>query len=330
MAVYGWIGLGNMGGPMTTNLVAAGHTVRGFDLDPATVAEAAAHGVETVGSIAEAVSGADVVFTMLPRGEHVRTVFGGEGGIWATADTRTLLVDSSTVDIETSQHCHDVSAERGFRFVDAPVSGGISGAAAATLAFMVGGADEDVQEATGRIEPMAGKIIAAGRATAGIAAKICNNMMLFIDLMAASEGSQLADQLGLDPKVFWEIASVSSGRSWAQQTWYPMPGIVDSSAANRNYDATFRADLALKDVSLALDAGEKTGVQLQAAQLARQRFEQLVGEGFADKDCSLIVKYSSPDGGAPGWDGSGSAPQESTTRPHDDAQAAPAAETGKA
>ena len=130
-------------------------------------------------------------------------------------------------------------------------------------------------------------------------------MMLFIDLMAAAEGSQLADRLGLDPKVFWEIASVSSGRSWAQQTWYPMPGIIDSSAANRDYDATFRADLALKDISLALDAGELTGVTLEAAQLAQSRFRRLVDEGLADKDCSLIAKYVSPDGTAPGYEGTG-------------------------
>ncbi|GAB3194000.1 3-hydroxyisobutyrate dehydrogenase [Nesterenkonia suensis] len=334
MATYGWIGLGTMGGPMTTNLVAAGHTVRGFDLDQEAVAESASHGVQTVGSIAEAVDGADVVFTMLPRGEHVRAVFGGEGGIWATAGTQTLLVDSSTVDIETSQHCHDVSSERGFRFVDAPVSGGVSGAAAGTLTFMVGGEEGAVADAAELIEPMAGQVIAAGGPTAGIAAKICNNMMLFIDLLAAAEGSQLAEKLGLDPKVFWEIASVSSGHSWAQQTWYPVPGVVDSAAANRNYDATFRADLAHKDISLALDAGEKTGVRLQAAQLARQRFAQLIEEGYPDKDCTLIVKYSSPDGGAPGWDGTGSArtPSSPTDDPTDDpaAQAAPAAETGKA
>lgn len=327
MATYGWIGLGNMGGPMTANLVQAGHTVRGFDLDAGAASAAAAHGVQTVGTIAEAVAGADVVFTMLPKGEHVRAVFGGEDGIWATAEKTTLLADSSTVDIETSQHCHDESAARGFRFVDAPVSGGISGAAAGTLAFMVGGEESAVADASALIEPMAGKVIAAGGPTAGIAAKICNNMMLFIDLMAASEGSQLAEQLGLDPKVFWEIVSVSSGHSWAQQTWYPVPGVVDSAAANRNYDATFRADLAHKDISLALDAGEKTGVRLEAAQLAHRRFEQLIGEGYADKDCTLIVKYTSPDGGAPGWDGTGTAGTESSSETTGDA--APA-ETRKA
>ncbi|GAA3287642.1 3-hydroxyisobutyrate dehydrogenase [Nesterenkonia halobia] len=312
MTTYGWIGLGNMGGPMTANLVAAGHTVRGFDLDAGAAAEAAARGVDIVGSIAETVAGADVVFTMLPKGEHVRAVYGGEDGIWATADTRALLVDSSTVDIETSQHCHDTSAARGFRFVDAPVSGGVSGAETATLAFMVGGSPEASEEAVGHIEPMAGRTIVAGGETTGIAAKICNNMMLFINLMAASEGSQLADRLGLDPQVFWEIASVSSGHSWAQQTWYPMPGIVDSAASNRNYDATFRADLARKDVTLALDAGVLTGVSLEAARLAQRQFDRLIDEGLADKDCSLIVKYASPDGGAPGWTGAGSASAERT------------------
>lgn len=305
MATYGWIGLGNMGAPMTANLTAAGHTVRGFDLDAAAMVEAEAGGVTPVGSVAEAVQGADVVFTMLPKGDHVRAVFGGDEGIWAHADTGTLLIDSSTVDVETSQFCHDESARRGFRFVDAPVSGGISGAAAATLAFMVGGESEAVEAAAAFIEPMSGKTIAAGGATTGIAAKICNNMMLFIDLMAAAEGSQLADRLGLDPKVFWEIASVSSGRSWAQQTWYPVPGIIDSAAANNNYDATFRADLALKDVTLALDAGELTGVTLEAAQLAQGRFRRLVDEGLADRDCSLISKYVSPDGTAPGYEGVG-------------------------
>lgn len=303
MATYGWIGLGNMGGPMTANLVAAGHTVRGYDLDAGAVRAAQAHGVEAVESIAAAVSGADVVITMLPEGRHVRSVFDGDGGIWAAADTSTLLIDSSTVDVETSQHCHDGSAERGFRFVDAPVSGGVSGAQAGTLAFMVGGDPTIVEEAGVYIQPMAGRVIAAGSATAGIAAKICNNMMLFINLMAAAEGSQLAGRLGLDPKVFWEIVSVSSGQSWAQRTWYPWPGVTESAAANNNYEATFTAALANKDVTLALEAGESTGVNLRAAKLAQEQFNQMVDEGLGGQDCSLIAKYSSQDGSAPGWTG---------------------------
>lgn len=313
MATYSWIGLGNMGQPMAANLVKAGHQVRGFDLDSAAMETAVAAGVTPARSIADAVEGADVVFTMLPKGDHVKRVFDGENGIWANTDPRTLLVDSSTVDVESSQYCHDESARRGFRFVDAPVSGGISGAEAATLTFMVGGEAEVVSQAWQYIDPMAGKIIAAGHATSGISAKICNNMMLFISLMGAAEGSQLADRLGLDPQVFWEIASVSSGNSWAQQTWYPMPGVIDSAAANKNYDATFRADLALKDVTLALEAGELTDLSLAAAELAAQKFQLLVDDGLADKDCSLISKLVSPEGTAPGYEGVEPVTKTSTT-----------------
>lgn len=292
MAVYGWIGLGHMGLPMTANLVKAGHTVRGYDLDPKSLEKAAANGVEPMESIAQAVQGADAVFTMLPKGEHVRSVFEEPGGIFDSASTDTLLLDSSTVDLETSKWCHDQAAARGFTFIDAPVSGGVSGAAAGTLAFMIGGADdEDVSRTRALVEPMAGKIFAAGGPTSGIAAKLANNMMLNISLLAAAEGSQLAKELGLDPKVFWEITSASSGQSWAQQTWYPVPEIVESAAANINFDATFSAELAHKDVNLAVQAGEAAGLNLKAAQLAQSQLRQLMDEGLGGKDCSLITKY---------------------------------------
>lgn len=301
MSNYAWIGLGNMGGPMTANLVAAGHTVKGFDLNEQACEVAAQGGVEIVGSIAEAMDSADAVFTMLPKGQHVRSVYEGESGIWASATEQMLLIDSSTVDIETSRYIHEGSAQRGLNFVDAPVSGGISGAAAGTLAFMLGGEATLMERATEYIAPMSGRTIAAGAASMGIAAKICNNMMLFIDLMASAEGSQLAEKLGLDPKVFWEIASVSSGRSWAQQTWYPVPDIIDTAAANNNFEATFRTDLARKDIGLALDAGESTGVRLPAATLAKDHFDELIGQGLGDKDCSLIVKNLLPDEKVRGW-----------------------------
>ena len=301
MSTYAWIGLGNMGGPMTANLVAAGHQVRGYDLDAEACAAAAGGGVQISGSVAEAMEHADAVFTMLPKGAHVRSVYEGEAGIWANATKDMLLLDSSTVDIETSRYIHAGSAERGLHFVDAPVSGGISGAAAGTLAFMLGGEPELMDRASGFIAPMSGKTIVAGGPSMGIAAKICNNMMLFIDLMASAEGSQLAEALGLDPEVFWQIASVSSGRSWAQQTWYPVPGIIDTAAANNNFEATFRTDLARKDVGLALDAGESTGVRLPAATLAREHFDELIEQGLGDKDCSLIVKNLLPDGAVRGW-----------------------------
>lgn len=302
MSSYAWIGLGNMGGPMTANLVAAGHTVKGFDLNEQACAAAAEGGVQIAGSIAEAMDSVDAVFTMLPKGQHVRSVYEGEAGIWAHATKQMLLIDSSTVDIETSRYIHEGSAQRGLDFVDAPVSGGISGAAAGTLAFMLGGEAELTARATEYIAPMSGRTIVAGAASMGIAAKICNNMMLFIDLMASAEGSQLAEKLGLDPKVFWEIASVSSGRSWAQQTWYPVPDIIDTAAANKNFEATFRTDLARKDVGLALDAGQSTGVRLPAATLAKEHFDELIAQGLGDRDCSLIVKNLLPDEKVRGWD----------------------------
>lgn len=302
MTTISWIGLGNMGGPMSANLVKAGHDVRGFDLNEQAMTEAQAQGVTICGSIEDVLDGAQVIFTMLPKGEHSRAVYLGDRGVLALAPGDALLIDSSTIDVETAVDLHKAAAGAGFHFVDAPVSGGISGAAAGTLTFMVGGEIDAVEKAKQFIEPMAGRIVHTGEAGTGQAAKIVNNMMLFISLEACAEGSVLADRLGLDPQVFWDIASVSSGNSWALQTWYPVPGIVDSAAANHNFKATFSAALAAKDAGLALAAGEQTGVSLPAAQLAAQRFEQLIDEGYENLDCSLIAKYAAPDGKIRGWD----------------------------
>lgn len=290
MAAVGWIGLGNMGGPMAANLVKAGHTVRGYDVVPAAVEAAAAAGVEPAGSVAEAVAGADVVFTMLPKGEHSRAVYLGEDGIFAAASTDTLLVESSTIDIETAQLLHDTAAGAGFRFVDAPVSGGISGAAAATLTFMVGGEPGAVQEAAGYIEPMAGNVIATGGPTTGEAAKICNNLMLFINMAGTAEGAVLADRLGLDRKVFWDIASVSSGDSWALRTWYPLPDVVPTAAANNDFAPTFTAELANKDITLALQAAEGTGTPLRVGAQVQELLQQLLDAGQGGRDCTMIVQ----------------------------------------
>lgn len=302
MADIAFIGLGNMGGPMAANLVRAGHSVCGFDLSPRAAQLAADAGVVVAGSVAEAVAGAEAVFTSLPKGAHVRSVFDGPDGIWAHAPQTALLMDTSTVDIETSRWCHAESAARGFAFADTPVSGGTVGAEAGTLAVMIGGDDDAAARASVLVAPFAGNAIVAGGPTAGIAAKLANNMMLFIEALAVNEGAVLADRLGLDPKVFWEIVSVSSGRCWAQQTWYPVPGVIDSAAANRNFEATFRADLALKDVTLAVEAADHLGVKVPAAKLALAQQQQLVEEGLGDRDCMLSVKYASPDGTAAGWD----------------------------
>jgi 3-hydroxyisobutyrate dehydrogenase len=278
MAVVGWIGLGNMGGPMTANMVKAGHEVRGFDLSADALNAAAAAGVTPVSSIADAVSGADVVFTMLPRGEHVLSVYLGDGGVLASADTTTLLVDSSTIDIESAQKLHDAAAGAGFRFVDAPVSGGMSGGEAGA-----------VNDASGFIEPMSANIIPTGGATTGQAAKICNNLMLFINLAATAEGAVLADRLGLDKQVFWDIASVSSGDSWALRTWYPVAGVVPTAASNNNFAPTFTAELANKDIGLALSAAKSTGTPLEIGAHVQQLFQRLIDDGLGGKDCSAII-----------------------------------------
>ncbi|MGV0109994.1 3-hydroxyisobutyrate dehydrogenase [Arthrobacter sp. CP30] len=290
MATIGWIGLGNMGGPMTANLVRAGHTVQGFDLSADAVAAAVAEGVTAVEGIAGAVQGADVVFTMLPKGDHARAVYLGEDGVLAHADTSTLLIDSSTIDIESAAALHEAAAERGFRFVDAPVSGGISGAKAATLTFMIGGEDGAVKEATGFIEPMARNIIPTGGATTGQAAKICNNLMLFINLASTAEGAVLADRLGLDKQVFWDIASVSSGDSWALRTWYPVPGVVDTAASNNDFAPTFTTELANKDIGLAIAAARGTDTPLEIGEHVQQLFQRLIDQGEGGRDCSMIIK----------------------------------------
>ncbi|WP_298255253.1 3-hydroxyisobutyrate dehydrogenase [uncultured Arthrobacter sp.] len=290
MATIGWIGLGNMGGPMTANLVNADHTVRGFDLNADALAAAEAGGLTAVSSIAEAVDGVDVLFTMLPKGEHARAVYLGDDGVLAHADTSTLLVDSSTIDIESAAALHEAAAEKGFRFVDAPVSGGISGAKAGTLTFMIGGEEGAVKDATALIEPMARNIIPTGGATTGQAAKICNNLMLFINLAATAEGAVLADRLGLDKQVFWDIASVSSGDSWALRTWYPVPGVVDTAASNNDFAPTFTAELANKDIGLAIAAARDTGTPLEIGEHVQQLFQRLLDDGQGGKDCSMIIK----------------------------------------
>ncbi|GAB3272214.1 HIBADH family dehydrogenase [Arthrobacter pigmenti] len=290
MAVVGWIGLGNMGGPMAANMVAAGHEVRGFDLSQDAVAAAETNGVKPCENIADAVTGADVVFTMLPKGEHAAAVYLDGEGVLAHADTSTLLVDSSTIDVESAQRIHDAASNAGFRLVDAPVSGGISGAAAGTLTFMVGGEAGAVTDAGAFIEPMAGNIIPTGGPTTGQAAKICNNLMLFISLAASAEGAVLAERLGLDKQVFWNIASVSSGDSWALRTWYPVPGIVPTAASNNDFAATFATDLANKDIGLAIAAAQQTDTPLEIGEHVQRLFQRLIDSDHGGRDCSMIVK----------------------------------------
>ena len=290
MANIGWIGLGNMGRPMTKNLVAAGHAVTGFDVVEAAVTAAAEDGITPAGSIAEAVAGADIVFTMLPKGEHARSVYLDSGGVLESAQTSTLLVDSSTIDFDSARELHRQASDRGFRFIDGPVSGGVGGAQAGTLTFMLGGADDAIADAKPVIEAMAGNIFHAGGEAAGQAAKIVNNMQLAISLQGVVEGAVLAQRFGLDPKVFFDIASVSSGDSWPLRNWYPVPGVVESSPSEREFAAGFSAMLMHKDVGLALAGGESQGVDLPAATLVHEKLQQLIDDGWGDADTSILIR----------------------------------------
>ena len=290
MATIGWIGLGNMGRPMTRNLVAAGHTVTGFDVVADAVTAAAEDGITPAGSIAEAVAGADIVFTMLPKGEHARSVYLDEGGVLDSASTSTLLVDSSTIDFDSARELHKQASDRGFRFIDGPVSGGVGGAQAGTLTFMLGGTDDAIADAKPVIEAMAGNIFHAGGEAAGQAAKIVNNMQLSISLQGVVEGAVLAERFGLDPKVFFDIAKVSSGDSWPLRNWYPVPGVVESSPSEREFAAGFSAMLMHKDVGLALAGAKTQGVDLPAATLVYEKLQQLIDDGWGDADTSILIR----------------------------------------
>lgn len=290
MATIGWIGLGNMGRPMTRNLVAEGHTVTGFDVVEAAVTAAAEDGITPAGSIAEAVAGADIVFTMLPKGEHARSVYLDEGGVFASAATSTLLVDSSTIDFDSARALHAAANERGFRFIDGPVSGGVGGAQAGTLTFMLGGADGAIADARPVIEAMAGNIFHAGGEAAGQAAKIVNNMQLAISLQGVVEGAVLAQRFGLDPKVFFDIASVSSGDSWPLRNWYPVPGVVETAPSEREFAAGFSTMLMHKDLGLALAGAQTQGVDLPAASLVHEKLQQLIDDGWGDHDTSILIR----------------------------------------
>jgi 3-hydroxyisobutyrate dehydrogenase len=290
MASIAWIGLGNMGGPMAANLVRAGHSVTGYDMSSAAIEQAAKTGVVIAETIQDAVAGADFVFTMLPNGQIVADVYTQPGGVFDSAKPSAVMVDSSTIDIASSKALHAQAQSRNLAFLDAPVSGGTVGAEAATLTFMVGGSSEVLEVARPIIDAMSKNIFYCGEASMGQAAKIANNMILFITLAATAEGAVLADRLGLDRQVFWDLASVSSADSWALRTWYPISGPVPNSAANRDFEPTFTVELAHKDVNLALQAGEDSGTPLELAEHVSDLFQRLISEGLGKKDCSILSK----------------------------------------
>ncbi|KFG71881.1 3-hydroxyisobutyrate dehydrogenase [Streptomyces mutabilis] len=289
MTTVGFIGLGNMGGPMAANLVAAGHEVLGYDLSETAVAAADEAGVRVLGSVAELAAAAQVVITMLPAGQHVQEVVLGDEGVLKHAVDGTLVIDSSTIDIQSARVVHAALAERGLPVVDAPVSGGVTKARAGTLTFMVGGTQDAVELARPYLEVMGANIIHAGSASAGQAAKICNNMLLGATMTAVAEAFVLGERLGLEARSLFDIVSTSSGDSWALHNFCPWPGLVEGSAADNGYRANFAAALMSKDLRLALTAADQVGATLPLSSVANEVFAELASvEGHLD--ASAVIR----------------------------------------
>jgi len=285
----GFIGIGNMGAPMARNLIKAGHSVTAFDLSEAALSAIAKDGVDIASSVENAVSGADAVLTMLPAGTHVRDVYFGK--LFDHAAQQALLIDCSTIDVDTARAVHGAAVAKGFAMVDAPVSGGVGGAAAGTLTFMVGGDDAAFSRAKPLLEVMGKTIVHCGGAGNGQAAKICNNMMLGIQMSSVAEAFVLADKLGLDAQKLFDVASTASGQCWSLTTYCPVPGPVPTSPANRNYEPGFATALMLKDMNLALAAAKSAGVDVQVAEKATALYAAFAEAGGNAKDFSGLITY---------------------------------------
>jgi 3-hydroxyisobutyrate dehydrogenase len=291
MAKVGFIGLGNMGLPMAENLIKMGHAVSGFDVNEDAGARLAAGGGTKVQSIAEVCTDAEAVITMLPAGEHVREVYLGEGGVLAAVAPGTLLIDSSTIDVETARRVAQAAQAKGLAMVDAPVSGGVAGAQAATLTFMVGGEDDAFERARPLLEGMGKTIVHAGGAGNGQAAKICNNMILGASMIVVAEAFLLAEKLGLDAQKLFDISSKSSGQCWSMTSYCPVPGLVPTSPANRDYKAGFTAAMMLKDLKLAQAAARATRATTPLGAGAAAVYERFVDSGDGGVDFSGIFRY---------------------------------------
>jgi 3-hydroxyisobutyrate dehydrogenase len=288
MTRIAFVGLGNMGGGMAANQAKAQHRVAAFDLSPAALERAAAAGCEATASVAEAVKDAEVVITMLPAGAHVRTVYAND--VLPNVAKGALLIDCSTIDVESARAVAAQAAAAGFRFADAPVSGGTAAADAGTLAFMVGCAAEDFAAVEAALAPMARVVIHAGASGAGQAAKICNNMLLGVSMLGTCEAFALAEKLGLEADRFFEIASKSSGQCWSVTSYCPVPGVGPQTPADRGYAGGFATAMMLKDLKLAQDAAAKVGATTPMGAQAEALYALFDGLGYAGKDFSAVIE----------------------------------------
>ena len=290
MKKIAFIGLGNMGGPMAANLLAKGMDVTVFDLVPEAVQQACDKGAKSASSAAEAVKDAQVVVTMLPAAQHVKSLYLGDDGIIAKAGAQTLFIDSSTIDAQSARDVGEAVEKAGHMFVDAPVSGGTAGATAGTLTFIMGGSEQAVEQARPVLDCMGKNIFHAGPLGAGQVAKICNNMLLAVLMAGTSEALQLAIANGLDPKVVSDIMLQSSGCNWTLQKYNPCPDVMENVPSSNDYQGGFMVKLMNKDLSLAMDAASASSSATPMASLAQSLYRLHQSNGNQDKDFSSIFK----------------------------------------
>jgi 3-hydroxyisobutyrate dehydrogenase len=290
MAEITFIGLGNMGLPMAMNLLKNGHSVTGFDLAEDQVKILTNAGGKSTNDINKTIQTSDAVITMLPSGKIVKSIFFGDNGIINNAPKNLLLIDSSTIDVETAREVSKEAISKNLRIVDAPVSGGVGGAQAGTLTFMVGGEKESFDSAKEFLDIMGGNIIYAGLSGNGQAAKICNNMLLGISMIGTAEAFNLAENLGLDAQTFFDISSTASGQCWSMTSYCPVPGPVPSSPANNNYKPGFSSALMLKDLRLSQEAASMTTSATPLGANATSIYEEIENLGQANIDFSGVIK----------------------------------------
>ena len=293
MATIAFLGLGNMGGPMAKNLLAAGHSLTVFDLVEAACAALEVEGAAIAASAAEAAAGADVIISMLPAGKHVAGTFLGEDGLLAKVPTETLILDASTIDAATARQVGESAAELGIDFLDTPVSGGVAAAAAGTLAFMCGGSADAFDRAKPILEGMGSqeKIFHAGPAGAGQVAKAANNMLLAVHMIGTSEALAMGHAHGLDPAVLSEIMKASSGNNWSLQVYNPWPDVMEGAPSSNNYQPGFMVDLMVKDLGLACEVAESCGVDNQMGKQAMAAYSAHQSEGNGPRDFSSILEW---------------------------------------
>ena len=294
MTRIGFIGVGTMGLPMAKNLLKKGFAVSAFDANPEAVMAAAAAGMTAAASAAECVATADIVITMLPSSPHVQSVYTGDGGVLAAARRGTLCVDMSTIDPAVSRRVAAAGKERGVRFIDAPVSGGVPRATDGTLAIMVGGETADVQEALPALQAMGANVIHVGPVGSGEVAKLCNNLISGVAAVALSEAFRIADGFGVDPKIVTEVISKSSGNTWVMEHMHPVPGLVARAASTNEYRPGFMTDLMCKDLGLAVDAARALRVPVFVAPAAQQVYRLASSHGLGRKDFTSVYTFLKP------------------------------------